>query len=140
MASDRWSYTTRWHVRQYELDYNGHVNNATYLNYVAQVTSEHGEASGFGRAWSIERGGAWVVRRHDITYHRPAVYGDELELTVRVRSVGGVRGVRRTTIVRVADGAPIADIETEWVWVRLADGRPARVPAEIVAAFRQPPE
>ena len=140
MASNRWSYTTRWRVRQYELDYNGHVNNATYLNYVSQVTSDHGEASGFGRAWSIAHGGAWVVRRHDITYHRPAVYGDELELTVRVRSVGGVRGVRHTSIVRVVDGAPIADVETEWVWVRVADGRPARVPSEILAAYRQPPE
>ena len=25
MANDPWTYTTRWRVRQYELDYNGHV-------------------------------------------------------------------------------------------------------------------
>lgn len=138
--TDRWRYTTRWHVRQYDLDYNGHVSNAMYLNYVAQLTAEHGEASGFGRAWSIERGGMWVVRRHAVTYHRPAILGDELELTVRVRSVGGVRGVRETRIVRVPDEASIADVETEWVWVRLTDGRPTRVPSEIVEAYRQPPD
>lgn len=138
MAADPWTYTTRWRVRQYEVDYNGHVSNATYLNYVAQLTSEHGEVSGFGRAFSLANGGAWVVRRHDITYHRPALDGDELELTVRVISVGGARGVRRTTIVRPADGARIADIETEWVWVRLTDGRPARVPPEVVTAYRVP--
>jgi acyl-CoA thioester hydrolase len=136
--TDRWSHTTRWRVRQYELDYNGHVSNAMYLNYVAQVTSEHGEASGFGRAWSIERGGMWVVRRHTITYHRAATVGDELELTVRVRSVGGVRGVRETSIIRASDREPVADVETEWVWVRLSDGRPTRVPPEIVAAYRRP--
>lgn len=139
MPNNRWSYATRWRVRQYELDYNGHVSNAMYLNYVSQVTSEHGEAAGFGRAWSIERGGAWVVRRHEITYHVPAILGDELELTVRVRSVGGVRGVRETSIVRADDRTPIADVVTEWVWVRQSDGRPARVPREIVDAYRDPP-
>lgn len=139
MAEDQWTYTTRWRVRQYELDYNGHVSNAMYLNYVAQVTSEHGEASGFGRAWSIARGGAWVVRRHQITYHRPATLDDELEFRVQVRSVRGTRGTRETSIVRTADGAPIADVETEWVWVRLSDGRPTRVPPEIIDAYRDPP-
>ncbi len=112
MANDPWTYTARWRVRQYELDYNGHVSNAMYLNYVAQVTSEHGGPSGFGRAWSIDHGGAWMVRRHQITYRRPAILDDELELTTHVRSVGGVRGVRKTTIVRIADQAPIADIES----------------------------
>lgn len=126
-------------MRHYELDYNGHVSNAMYLNYVAQVTSEHGEASGFGRAWSIEHGGAWLVRRHQITYHRPAMLDDELELTTHVRSVRGVRSARATSITRTADKAPIADIQTEWVWVRLSDGRPTRVPREIVDAYRDPP-
>lgn len=31
MPNDRWSYSTRWRVRQYELDYNGHVSNAMYI-------------------------------------------------------------------------------------------------------------
>src|SRR5215208_945149 len=94
MAGDPWTYTTRWRVRQYDLDYNGHVSHAMYLNYVGQVTSEHGEASGFGREWSIRHGGAWVARRHTVIYHRPAVLDDELELTVTVRFVNGVRGER----------------------------------------------
>lgn len=33
------------------------------------------------------------------------------------------------------DGVLLADIASEWVWVRLLDGRPARVPDELVAAF-----
>lgn len=138
-VSDPWTYITHWRVRQYELDFNSHVSNAMYLNYVAQITSEHGEASGFGRAWSVEHGGAWMVHRHQIIYHRPAMLDDELELKARVRSLRGVRGVRETSITRIADQAPIADIESEWVWVRLSDGRPTRVPQEIVDAYRDPP-
>jgi len=156
LSADRRSYTSRWRVRTYELDVNGHVNNAVYLNYAEQIATEHAEAAGFGRDWIVAQGGAWVVRRHEIVYHQPARYGDELELTTRVDELRGARGRRLTSIVRVHDGAgkphggedadagvrrtrdagvPIADVQTEWVWVRAADGRPARVPPELVKYF-----
>jgi len=123
----------RWRVRSYEIDQNGHVNNAVYLNYTEALTVEHAEASGFGRGWAEAHGGAWVVRRHEVEYLRPARMGEELDLAVRVELVRGVRGVRRTTIARAGDGVTVAEVLSEWVWLRLADGRPARVPAELVA-------
>ena len=129
-------HTLRFGVRTYEVDENGHVNNAVYLQWAENLTADHAEAAGFGRAWSLERGGAWLVRRHEITYHQPAVRGDEIEATVRVLALGGVRGVRRTTFVRSGDGVAIADVESEWVWVRVSDGRPMRVPAELMDRYR----
>jgi acyl-CoA thioester hydrolase len=125
-------YTARWRVRSYELDSNGHVNNAVYLNWAEEIATEHAEAAGYGRAWAAGKGGGWVVRRSEITYHRPAVYGEEVELLVRVELVRGVRAVRRTLIRRASDGEPLAEVLTEWVWVRLTDGRPAPVPKELV--------
>ena len=83
--------------------------------------------------WSAGQGGGWVVRRSEITYHRPAVHGEEVELVVRVLLVRGARGVRRTLIRRTSDGELLADVLTEWVWVRLRDGRPAAAPKELVA-------
>ncbi|HKF74539.1 MAG TPA: acyl-CoA thioesterase [Candidatus Dormibacteraeota bacterium] len=127
-------YHARWRVRSYEIDQNGHVNNAVYINYAEALTVEHAEASGYGRAWAEAHGGAWVVRRHEVEYLQPAVLGDELELTVRVELVHGVRGVRRTHIARAGPGGgvPVAWVLSQWVWVRLADGRPSRVPRELV--------
>ena len=29
--------------------------------------------------------------------------------------------------------AALAEVRTEWVWVRVSDGRPTRVPPELVA-------
>lgn len=128
-------FSQRWKVRTYEVDENGHVNNAVYLQWAEQLTAEHAEAVGFGREWSIERGGAWLVRRHEIIFHQPARRGDEVELTVRVLAIGGVRGRRQTEIRLAADATLLADVASEWVWVRIADGRPTRVPAELLAAF-----
>ena len=132
LSPDRLSYTTCWTVRTYELDLNGHVNNAVYLNYAEQIASEHAEAIGHGRAWSAEQGAGWVARRHELVYHQPAFYGDELELTTRVEEMRGARGVRHTTITRVSDGTLLTDIRTEWVWVRVSDGRPSRIPAPLL--------
>jgi acyl-CoA thioester hydrolase len=132
---DLLQFRQRWKVRTYEVDENGHVNNAVYLQWAEQLTAEHAEAVGFGREWSIERGGAWLVRRHEITFHQPARRGDEIELNVRVVGIGGVRGNRHTEIRRAGDATLLAEVDSEWVWVRLADGRPARVPNELLAAF-----
>jgi len=119
-------------VRQYEVDRQGHVNNAVYLNYAEELASRHSERIGYGQEWAAAQGGAWVIRRSEITYHSPARVGDELELTVRVELVKGARGQRRTTIILVPTGRLVAEIFTEWVWVRASDGRPAPVPQELV--------
>ena len=131
-SADPLEFTMRWAVRGYELDSRGHVNNAVYLSWAEEIATAHAEAAGYGREWSAEQGGGWVVRRTEIKYHRPAVYGDEVELRVRVELVKGARGVRRTTIRRASDGELFAEVLTEWVWVRLSDGRPAQVPRELV--------
>jgi len=131
-VADPLEFTIRWPVRGYELDSRGHVNNTVYLSWAEEVATAHAEAAGYGRDWSASRGGGWVIRHTDITYHRPAVYGDEVEVTVRVELVKGARGVRRTTIRRVADGELLAEVLTEWVWVRLSDGRPTAAPRELV--------
>lgn len=128
-------FSVRFPVRQYELDVLGHVNNAIYLHWVEQVAIDHVEALGFGRDWALEQGGAWVVREHRITYHRPVTYGDSVLVTTLPQELGGVRGVRRTEIHRESDGRLATEVLTDWIWIRLSDGRPTRVPRELLAAF-----
>lgn len=131
-AIDPLRFSMSWPVRGYELDSNGHVNNAVYLNWVEEIATAHAEAAGYGRAWSLEKGGGWVIRRSDITYHHPATYGDVVEIQVVVELVRGARGVRRTSMRRAGDGVLFAEAVTEWVWVRLTDGRAVAAPPELV--------
>ena len=129
------TFTTTWRVRSYELDSNAHVNNAVYLAYAEDLASQHAEAIGFGRDWMLAHGGIWVARRHEITYLRPAGYGDELQLTTEVESMRGARAVRHTVIRLLRHDTQVVDMRTEWVWLHATTGRPERIPAEIVAAF-----
>ena len=131
MAADPLEYMERWRVRSYELDSNGHVNNAVYLQWAEEIATRHAEAAGYGKQWSLERGCGWVIHRSEIRYRRPALYNDEVEVRVRVELIRGARGVRRTWITRAAGGELLAEVLTEWAWVRLSDGRPVRVPREL---------
>lgn len=133
VSSDPLSYRDHWRVREYEVDGFGHVNNAVYLNWAEEMAARHAEASGLGQEWAAQHQGGWVVRHTEITYFAPARFGDELELAVQVELVRGTRAHRRTTIDRGRDGLRLAEVFTEWVWVRLSDHRPAPVPKELVA-------
>jgi acyl-CoA thioester hydrolase len=128
-------YTICIRVRHHEVDLLGHVNNAVYLNYAEEAAIAHGEHAGYGIAQMREKaGGIFVVRRHEITYHHPAVAGEELAVTTRVTAMGGVRATRCTTIVSTSGGRLIAEAKTEWVWVG-NEGRPRRIPEGVLAAF-----
>jgi acyl-CoA thioester hydrolase len=132
MAADPLHYSERWRVRNNELDSNGHVNNSVYLAWAEEIATRHAEAAGYGRAWSEERGGGWVIHKTEITYHRPALYNDVVEVAVDLELIRGARGIRSTRITRSHDDELLAELWTEWAWVRLTDGRPTRVPPELV--------
>jgi len=60
-------------------------------------------------------------------------------VSVRVESIRGARGIRRTWIRRAVDQELLCELLVEWAWVRIADGRPARVPRELVELFGSQP-
>ena len=134
LRSNAVEHTIRIKVRHHEMDALGHVNNAVYLNYAEECAIAHGKHVGYGIARMREVGGIFIVHRHEITYHHPAVSGDELCITTRVTAMAGVRATRHTTIIHQANGVLVAEAKTEWVWVD-NDGRPRRIPDEVLEAF-----
>lgn len=132
---DRLEFSEEWRVRTFELDSNGHVNNAVYLNYAEQIATEHAEALGYGREWAEQHQVGWAAREHHIVYHRPAVYRDLLRLTTRVQSVSRVRVIRHTEIRRESDDELLAEVTTQWVCIRIADQRPTRIPADLLDRY-----
>ena len=132
-------FRARWPVRSYELDSNGHVNNSVYLSWAEEIATMHAEAAGYGRDWTLAQGGLWVIHRSEITHRRPAVYGDVVDIEVRVELLKGARAVRRTWIRREADGELLCEVVTDWAWVRAADGRPARVTRSLIELAESSP-
>ena len=140
-------------VRFHELDALGHVNNATYLNYIEQAAIDHAASVGLGMEEMRQLGGVFVARRHEIEYLRPAVGGDMLRIVTWLATPRGARVERSYLILhdgrgraalgdeRIVSGGEvpvslplIARARTEWVFVD-NEGHPRRVPATISALF-----
>lgn len=99
-----------WHtrVRVYECDALGHVNNAVYLAYLQQATTE---------AWGELAPVFWELRRLTIEYLVPALSGDELEIMAWSQGMENGRPVCGYAIRRVTDQKPIARALAVWTWL-----------------------
>ncbi len=127
-------HTIRLRVRHSDIDVLGHVNSANYVHFALEAAYQHAGAAGFPLERWRRLGGAFVVRRHEIEYLRPAFAGDELLVTTKITFMRGFRATRRTTIVDAASGRLVATATSDYVWVN-SRGKPARIPPEALAAF-----
>lgn len=143
-------------VRFNECDPMGHLNNANYLTYLEQVAFDAAAAPGFDRFTLTEKFGAlFVVRKHEITYHQPALENDWLLIRSWGSEVRAARAWRQYSVSRYRgevagwqDGpVPFGDLlevdrkdvvvsaVTEFAFMNVSTGRPARVPEEFTEAF-----
>lgn len=130
-------FTTHLRVRHYEMDAQGHVNNAVYQHYLEQVAIEHSESLGFTPSRYRELGGTFVMRRVTIDYLRPAFAGDTLALTTWLKEMRGSRTIRRYEIRKQAASDLLVTAEALWVWVDINTIRPKAIPNEILETFGQ---
>lgn len=118
-----------------DIDELGHVNNAVYLSYVEACGRAHSDGLGLTLNVFKDHGVVPVIRKHDITYHRPATLGDTLLISTQVAKIGGPRAVRHNQVRLADDKTLLVDVITEWVWLDVESGRPKRVPREVLEAF-----
>lgn len=141
-------------VRFHEVDALGHVNNASYLNYIEQAAIDHATHLGLDLPRLEALGGVFVAHRHEIVFHRPAYAGALLRVETWLDPPSGARVMRNYRIYEEADlppgsersGRPIVatspaaggelvvSATTEWVFAS-PTGRPRRIPPEVVALF-----
>ena len=134
MAGIYRTHITRIKVRSYEVDLEGHVNNAVYVNYL-----EHSRTSAlhdFGIPFHslLERGLYIVVTRVDMKIHAPAFLGDELELRVTPTEIRRVKGVFHQEIMNLTRGNKTV---TATVYGAIVDrqGKPVKIPEEFREVF-----
>ena len=116
------------------IDQLGHVNNIEYVRWMQDVAISHSDSVGCTAATRAD-GAAWVARRHQIEYLRPAFEGDRIEARTWVDGGRRASSVRHYEFVRLGDEVLLARGETEWVYVDLTSGRPRSVPDEVRSLF-----
>jgi acyl-CoA thioester hydrolase len=130
------TFTRRFRVRHYELDFLGHLNNAVDIRLMQEAAIEASTEAGYSPQWYRDQGTGWVIRRLQIRYYTQALYGDELEITTWVSDMKRVSSHREYRITRLSDGASVARARVNWVYIDLDNNQPTRVPQEFKDAFR----
>jgi acyl-CoA thioester hydrolase len=117
-----------------DIDFMGHVNNASYLKWVQDAVLSHWHRVAPQDAASAHQ---WVVLKHEITYRRPAFLSDNIIATVLLERVQGASAFYDTVIRRGED--VLAEVKSRWCCLDAATLRPTRLDDAVVRRFLPEP-
>ena len=113
-----------------DIDFMGHVNNASYLKWVQDAVIDHWRSLAPAEAVAQH---LWVALKHEITYRKPTFLGDDVIATVLLEKVQGARAFYATIIRRGED--VLAEVRSSWCCLDARTLRPARLARDIVQRF-----
>jgi acyl-CoA thioester hydrolase len=120
-----------------DIDAYNHVNNAVYVVWCDHCAWHHSAALGMPLARCLELDRGMAVVRTVMSYSRPALLGDSLQVATWLLPGASKVGLRRRfQIVRTQDGVTMARADVEYVCIQLSSGRPTRWPAEFHEHYR----
>lgn len=122
-------------VADTDIDRLGHANNVAILQWVQDAAEAHSAKVGYPLGVYERMGAAFIVRRHELDYLRPALLGQRLLVRTWVSGAKGVSCVRETEIATLPAGLEVARATTTWVFAELGTARIARIPSAIRVAF-----
>lgn len=113
-----------------DIDFMGHVNNASYLKWVQEAVLSHWHRIAPPAVASAH---LWVALRHKITYRKPAFLDDRLVATVRLERVQRASAFYETVIRRGEE--ILAEVKSRWCCLDAGTLRPKRVEADVIRHF-----
>lgn len=122
-------------IQPEDIDFMGHVNNASYLKWVQAAVLDHWRALAPAEAIAKH---LWVAIKHEITYRKPAFLEDDVIATVLLERVQGARAFYETVIRRGEE--VLAEVKSSWCCVDADTLRPARLAREVIQTFFTPAE
>ena len=117
-------------VAKDDIDFMGHVNNASYLKWVQEAVIAHWQHLA---PVEVVAQHLWVALKHEITYRRPAFLDDDVVATVLLEKVQGARAFYETVIKRGTE--VLAEVKSSWCCLDAKTLRPARLKQNVVDKF-----
>jgi len=128
IPSDREVFKLTFQVSPGDIDELSHVNNVVYLQWVQSISYAHWNTAATEELRSKCK---WVVLRHEIDYHSPALPDDTIEAVTWIDAPEGPRQQRNVLIQRSHDGKMLAMAKTTWCLLDPLTNRPKKIGHEI---------
>jgi acyl-CoA thioester hydrolase len=121
-------------VYTFHIDFNGHVSNIVYVEWMEIARNRLMEAIGLSVHKIMETGFAPVLIETQITYKNPVFLGDTVTIQIWLTEVTALYAWMAIRIMR-SDGALAASGRQRGIFVRMDTGRPRRLTPEEQARF-----
>ncbi len=113
-----------------------HVNNAVYVNWCEAAAWQHSTALGFSLASFQDLNCAFVIRRSEYDYLKPAILGDKIKIATWITACDRrLTTERRFQVVRCRDNEVLLRGCWKLITIDIASGRPVRMPKEFAATY-----
>jgi YbgC/YbaW family acyl-CoA thioester hydrolase len=129
-------FTRKFRVRYSELDPNGWVAPANYLNYLVETAYDWGTANQLGMAESEAMTLAWVIRETEMDILCPLRFNDVFDFTIWLMEWRRVRGTRGFKITLNDTGELVARGAQKVVSLDAKNMRPVTPPTYLLDAFQ----
>jgi acyl-CoA thioester hydrolase len=113
-----------------DIDFLGHVNNASYLKWVQAAVIGHWQRIAPPEAIAAH---VWVARKHEITYRKPAFLSDNVVASVHLEKVQRTIAFYETIIRRGEE--VLAVVKSRWCCLDALSLRPTRLASYVVERF-----
>ncbi|BCA62709.1 hypothetical protein HMP09_1943 [Sphingomonas sp. HMP9] len=113
-----------------DIDFMGHVNNASYLKWVQAAVTGHWRSLAPADAVASH---LWVALKHEITYCKPAFAHDNVFAITLLTRFHGVRAFYDTVIRRGEE--VLAEVHSSWCCVDAETLQPSRLSQRVVECF-----
>jgi acyl-CoA thioester hydrolase len=111
-----------------DIDALGHVNNVVYVRWVQEVAEAHWKKVA---TTEMAKNLVWVVLRHEIDYHSPALPDYVIEGSTRVGAYKGARFERFVYIHHAKTHQLLAEAKTIWCLLDTKTLKPTRIYPEL---------
>jgi acyl-CoA thioester hydrolase len=115
-----------------DTDFSGYVYHANYLKYCERARSDYLRLIGVDQNAMFAAGQAFVVRKMDCEFLRPAKFEDVLEVETKLVEMGGARFELAQIVKRGAEEIFKAKVTVAIIG---SGGRPQRIPPEFTKKF-----
>ena len=126
------TYSEAFDVVPNDLDDLNHVNTIRYVEWIQEISKRHWNHV---TTEAIQQSLIWVVRNHNITYHKSAVLGNTVLINTYIAKNQGPISTRVVEIKNKETDELLVKAVTEWCLLDAKTFRPKRVPEEIQALF-----
>ena len=115
-----------------DTDFSGYVYHANYLKYCERARSDYLRVIGVDKNAMFAEDQAFVVRKMDCEFLRPAKFEDMLDVETRLIEMSGARFELAQIVKRGADEVFSARVTVAIIG---PSGGPQRIPSELATKF-----